>query len=82
MAFEPGSGNYDNTFRSHTGLGVWAAYACDRRLTDRLRWHLSANAQIPLGPVSSPDYALIQRYFNFGVQVGLVYEIEKVKKGK
>ena len=77
-----GATTYSNTFRRNTGMGLWASYACDWRLTDRLRWQLSAHAQIPLRPVSGPDYELVQRYFNVGAQVGLVYQVIKGKKGK
>lgn len=78
------SGNifYDRVFRDDTGMGLWISYTYDRRLTDRLRWLLSANAQVPLQPVTDPDYALVQRFFNFGVQAGLVYQLKKGKKGK
>ncbi len=79
---KPGSTTYGSIFRSHNGVGLWAEYAYDWRMTDQLCWQLSANAQVPLHPVSAADYVLVQRYFNFGVQVGVVYEIKKPKKGK
>lgn len=80
--FEYGTTSYDNIFRNSTGMGLWGAYGYDWRLTDQLRWQLSANFQIPLRPVSSPDYELVQRYINVGLQVGVVYQVVKWKKGK
>ncbi len=67
---------YDDVFRRHTGLGLWAAFAYGRNLTDKLRWQVSANVQAPLNPVSAPDYELEQRYINFGLQAGVVYQVK------
>ena len=80
--FEYGTTMYENTFRNTTGMGFWGAYGYDWRLTDQLRWQLSANIQIPFHPVSGPDYELVQRYINIGLQVGVVYQVVKWKKGK
>ena len=80
--FGHGTPSYENVFRKSTGLGLWAGYAYDWRITDQLRWQLSANAQMPLHSVSSADYALVQRYFNVGIQVGVVCAVQKTTKRK
>ena len=69
---------YDEVFRRSTGLGGWASFAYGRKLTDKLRWQVSANVQMPLSPVTKTDYELEQRYFNFGVQAGVVYQVKKL----
>lgn len=68
---------YDEVFRRNTGLGAWVSWSYCRKLSDQLWWQISANAQAPLSPVSKSEYELIQRYFNFGVQAGVVFQIGK-----
>ncbi len=81
-AVKSGTSTYASMFRRRTGMGLWGSLAYDWKLTDRLRWRLSADAQIPLGRVSSMDYKLVQRYFNFGVQAGVFYQIKQEWKWK
>lgn len=75
-----GSTFYDDVFRRNTGLGVWTSFAYGRKLTQKLRWQVSANIQMPVLPVTRTDYELEQWYVNFGVQAGVVYQIRKGKK--
>jgi len=81
-ALKQGTTAYDRVFRTHTGTGLWATYCFDRRLTEHLRWQISVSAQVPLRPITSPEYALTQRYFNIGLQGGVVYQVKKAAKGK
>ena len=81
-ALKQGTTAYDKVFRTHIGTSLWATYCFDRKLNDRLRWQISVSAQAPLRPVTSPEYALTQRYFNIGLQGGVVYQVKKAAKGK
>ena len=81
-ALKYGTIAYDRVFRTHIGTGLWATYCFDRRLNDHLRWQISVSVQAPLRPVTSPEYALTQRYFHVGLQGGVVYQVKKAAKGK
>ena len=79
---EHGNSSYYKVFRHTTGWGIWGSYAYDWQATDRLRWQLSATAQMPFKPVTNTEFTVAQRYFNMGVQAGVVYRLMKGKKGK
>lgn len=75
-----GTGGSGSAFRRNTGTGLWLSYAYDRKWTEHLRWQVAANFQMPLKPVSGRDYALVQRYYNIGLQAGLLYQFAQKKK--
>ena len=77
-----GDSFYGKIFRQKAGLGLWASYGYSRKITDKLRWQASAQIQAPLSAVTAPEYDLVQRYLNFGVQAGVVYQIKAGKKGR
>ena len=79
-------GGSGNAFRRSAGTGLWLSYAYDRKWTEHLRWQVAANFQMPLKPLSGPKYPLVQRYYNIGLQAGLLYQLgirkKTTKKGK
>ena len=75
-----GTGGSGSAFRQNAGTGLWLSYAYDRKWTEHLRWQVSANFQTPLKPVSGREYPLVQRYYNIGLQAGLLYQFAKKKK--
>ena len=74
--------NYRNTFKKTLGMGCWASYGYSRKLTKNIDWQVSANTQMQFQPVTQPGYPFVQRYINFGLQAGLVYNLKKGKTNK
>jgi hypothetical protein len=72
--------SYSDAFKSNAGFGWWLAGGYYRKLTDRLRWQVSARLQAPFQSVSSASYELEQRYVNMGVQTGVSYFLNPKKK--
>ncbi len=73
---------YAGIFRKNLGLGMWVSYGYSRYLSRNIRWQLSVEAEMHFKSVTNEKYPLVQRYYNFGLKGGLVFNLTEDKTSK